>query len=254
MESADGTRLAVRRHGRGEPLVLVHGSAGGLDSWDPVLPFLTGHFETFRYARRGYPPSGVSLRPKTFADDVADLRAVISLAGGAAHVAGGSYGAIVGLHAAHSAGTTAGSHATQSGGIRALTVFEPPLFAAGAPDVLDRYRSALDSGDLLAANRIFAADVARFPFGIDTPADPGEAVGMLHDLEALAADGTGVARWSEITVPVRIVQGGDTWTPMPATMDALAAAIPRASRVILDGHAHFASHTAPGRFAEALRW
>src|SRR3954453_4223610 len=46
----DGTTLVVRRTGRGTPVVLVHGSAGGLDSWDPVLPFLDG-FEAW-----GYPP------------------------------------------------------------------------------------------------------------------------------------------------------------------------------------------------------
>ncbi|WP_239146017.1 alpha/beta fold hydrolase [Actinoplanes couchii] len=242
--SADGTRLAVRRDGRGDPLVLVHGSAGGLDSWDPVLPFLAGDLEIFRYARRGYPPSGDCPRAKTFADDVADLRAVVAAAGGSAHVAGGSYGATVGLHAALADGA----------GIRTLTVFEPPLFAAGNSDVLDRYRSALAAGDLLAANRIFAADVARFPFpGQLGAADPAEAGGMLHDLEALAADSTDVTRWAGIGVPVRIVSGGATWAPMPDTMDALAAALPKAARVILDGQSHFASHTAPDRFAEALR-
>src|SRR3954452_16940663 len=42
LAAPDGTALAVRRTGSGTPVVLVHGSAGGLDSWDPVLPFLDG--------------------------------------------------------------------------------------------------------------------------------------------------------------------------------------------------------------------
>ncbi|SDT44799.1 Pimeloyl-ACP methyl ester carboxylesterase [Actinoplanes derwentensis] len=243
MESADGTRLAVRRHGRGEPLVLVHGSAGGLDSWDPVLPLLTEEFQTWVYARRGYAPSDGCTRAKTFADDVADLRAVIMAAGGEARVVGGSYGATVGLHAALADGA----------GIRTLTVFEPPLFAAADTVALDRYRAALTGGDLLAANRIFAADVARFPMDVGAAA-PDEAAGMLHDLEALAADSADVARWAGIGVPVRIVQGATTWEPMPATMDALGVALPKASRVVLAGQSHFASHTAPQAFAEALRW
>lgn len=243
MESADGTRIAVRRTGRGEPIVLVHGSAGGLDSWDPVVPLLAGDFDVWVYARRGYPPSDGCARAKTFADDVADLRAVLGATGGPARVVGASYGATVGLHAAR----------TDPAGIRTLTVFEPPLFAAGLGGVLDRYRAALGDGDLLAANRIFAAEVARFPGEVGA-ADPAEAVGMLHDLEALAADDPDVTRWAGAGVPVRIVQGGDTWAPMPATMDALASALPHASRVVLAGQSHFATHTAPSLFAGALRW
>ncbi len=239
--SADGTRLAARRTGRGEPLVLVHGSAGGLDSFDPVVPLLTDAFEVWVYERRGYAPGAGE--PALFAGDVADLRAVLQRSG-PARVAGVSYGATVGLHAALESGA----------GIRTLTVFEPPLFAAGVVGALKRFRAALTAGDLLAANRIFAAEVARFPFADQLgPADPGETTGMLHDLEALAADGPDIDRWSGIRVPIRIVQGGDTWAPMPETMDALAAACPAAERVTLDGQSHFAAHTAPELFAAAIR-
>ena len=61
----DGTTLAVRRTGTGVPVVLVHGSAGGLESWDPVLPFLDG-FEVWVYTRRGYPPSGEVVADDSF--------------------------------------------------------------------------------------------------------------------------------------------------------------------------------------------
>jgi len=94
----DGTTLVVRRTGDGEPVVLVHGSAGSLDSWDPVLPFLAG-FEVWVHARRGYPPSRPA-RDKTFADDVADLGAVLAAVGEQPHLVGGSYGGTVALHAA----------------------------------------------------------------------------------------------------------------------------------------------------------
>jgi pimeloyl-ACP methyl ester carboxylesterase len=36
-------------------------------------------------------------------------------------------------------------------------------------------------------------------------------------------------------------------------MDALSAALPQADSVTLPGQSHFATHTAPGLFAEALR-
>ncbi len=248
--AADGTRLAVRRFGRGTPVVLVHGSAGGLDSFDPVVPLLRDRYEVWVHARRGYPPSDGCRHPKTYADDVADLRAVLAAARGSAHVVGASYGGTVALHAA----------LAEPAGIRSLTLFEPPLFAAGdelAP-VLDEYRALLDAGDLGTAARLFAARVARVPAAIldalgPTDPDPAEAVGCLHDLEAMTADSTDVRRWTGIEVPVLLIQGAQTWAPMPATMDALADALPKADRVVLHGQSHFATHTAPDMFAAAVR-
>jgi pimeloyl-ACP methyl ester carboxylesterase len=257
---ADRTRLTARRTGRGSPVVLVHGSSGGLDSWDPIVPLLADRFELWVYARRGYPPSDGCRSPKTYADDVADLQAVIAAAGGSAHVAGASYGATVALHAAH-----AGSEA-----IRSVALFEPPLFAAGATltPVLSAYRELLRAGDLAAATRLFAEKVARVPAALlaalsSADAAPksadeqataaAEAVGCLHDLEAIAADQTDVQRWAGIGVPVLLMQGGETWAPMPSTMDALAGALPKATRVTLPGQSHFATHTAPEPFAAVLR-
>jgi pimeloyl-ACP methyl ester carboxylesterase len=250
--SGDGTRLAVRQSGSGRPLVLVHPSAGGLDSFDPILPLLDGR-ELWAYARRGYAPSAGCPRPKTFADDVADLQAVVAAAGGRVEVLGASYGATVALHAARA----------DSSGIRSLVLFEPPLFAAGPAleDVLTRYRARLGEGAPAAAGRLFAAEVARVPVplldvltgsGDDTAADRAEAVGCLHDLEAMAADTRDLDRWADVSVPVLLVQGTATWAPMPATMDALAATLPRVTRAPLDGQAHFATHTAPELFARAV--
>ena len=256
--AADGTRLVARRTGRGAPVVLVHGSAGGLDSWDPVTPLLREDFELWVYARRGYAPSAGSGSPKTYADDVADLRAVLAAAGGSAHVLGGSYGATVALHAAGEVGT----------GIRSLALFEPPLFAAGRTltATLDRFRSLLETGAVAAATRLFAEEVSRVPASILNaladagPQDPAEhavaaaeAEGCLHDLEAMTADTADIRRWAHIDVPVLLLQGSDTWSPMPATMESLAEALPGAFRVVLAGQSHFASHTAPQLFADAVR-
>ena len=115
--SADGTRLAVRRFGHGVPVVMIHGSAGGLDSWSDVARLLAGEFEVWVYARRGYAHSGGVRGQKTFADDVADVAAVAAAVGGRPHLVGGSYGATTVLHAIR--GTAAR--------FRSAAVFEPPL-------------------------------------------------------------------------------------------------------------------------------
>lgn len=260
IRSADGTRLAVRVAGEGAPVLMVHGSAGGLDSWDPVAAFLTGEFEVWTYARRGYPPSGPCDGEKTFADDAADVRAVTDAAGGPVHLVGASYGATVALHALRS----------DPGRFRSAALFEPPLFSAGdelKPAVAE-YRVLLRSGRLAAASRLFTEKAARAPEAMLGPVDapepgPGteraaelvaEAAGCLHDLEAMAADAPGTGQWSSVSVPVLLMQGEQTWAPMPATMDALMAALPAtASRVVLEGQSHFATHNAPELFARTLR-
>jgi pimeloyl-ACP methyl ester carboxylesterase len=260
LTTVDGIRLAARRTGRGTPVVLVHGSAGGIDSWDPVLPLLADDFELWVYARRGYPPSGACHASKTFQDDVTDLRTVLAAAGGSAHLVGGSYGATVALHAA----------GADSTGIRSLALFEPPLYAAGAEPAaaLEPFAELLAAGDLAAANRLFAERVSRAPQSILAALDAAaaaprdaaqraaaaaEAVGCRHDLEALAADKPAVERWAHLAVPVLLMQGSDTWAPMPATMDALADVLPKVDRAVLAGQSHFATHTAPGLFADTLR-
>ncbi|SCL24324.1 alpha/beta fold hydrolase [Micromonospora inyonensis] len=257
IRSADGTRLVVRRVGAGDPVVLLHGSGGGLHSWAPVAERLAGSYELWMPARRGYGPSGVSPGRKSFKDDVADVVAVIEAVGQPVHLVGGSYGATLALHTA----------AAEPGRLRSLAVFEPPLYAAGESigPLLDRYRAAFERDD---AGEMFAVlnEVTRVPPPVvaafvaaagDRRPDPAEArraaIGWLHDLEALADDGTDPARWSSVTVPTLLMQGADTWEPMPTTMDALAAALPAVRRVIWPGQSHFATTSAPDLAADALR-
>ena len=122
-------------------------------------------------------------------------------------------------------------------------------------------RSCLDEDALAFATRLFAAEVARVPaplldalagFGDEATADRAEAVGCLHDLEAMAADTLDMERWANVTTPTLLVQGSETWQPMPATIDALAGSLPAARRAVLAGQAHFATHTAPALFARTV--
>jgi pimeloyl-ACP methyl ester carboxylesterase len=248
VRSSDGTRLTVRRLGAGIPVVLLHGSAGGLHSWQAVADQLADRYELWLVCRRGYAPSDVPAGPNSFPAEVADVHAVLDAVGAPAHLVGSSYGATLALHAAGVEG------------VRSLSLYEPPLFAAGprlAP-VLAAYRELLAAGDVARATLLFLREVARVPevllaaLGGAEP-DPVGAVGSLHDLEALAADDGEIGRWSEVSRPALILQGADTWEPMPATMDRLAAALPRAERVVWAGQAHFATSTAPGLVADTLR-
>lgn len=69
----------------------------------------------------------------------------------------------------------------------------------------------------------------------------------------MVADTADIRRWSDIRLPTLLMQGADSWPPLPQTMDALAAALPHAERVIFEGQMHFAAVTAPDLVADAIR-
>jgi len=258
--SADGLRLAVRTIGQGRPAVLLHGSFGGLDSWAPVVDRLADGVRCWLVARRGCAPSEVPPPGNTFGAEVADVAAVVAAAeqesGEPVHLVGASSGATLALHAARD-----GRGALAR--VASLCLVEPPLFAAGpalAP-VLADYRRLVEDGDLAAAAALFAEGVAQVPIGLPADLatsgpgafDPREAIGSLCDLEAMAADTLELGRWRKIEVPVLLMQGGDTWAPVPEALEALAAVLPTVERVVWPGQSHFVTATAPDLVADALR-
>ena len=274
----DGVRLVGRYAGAGEPVLFLHGSGGGLDSWAGIAERLADAYQVWLVARRGYGPSGQPPRPNRFADEVADVHRIVRhiaerrhtdpsgapSEGGAhpastpsergVHLVGGSYGASLALHTA----------LTAPDGLRSVALFEPPLFAAGPRIVplAQRYAAAFERGDTAALAAI-RTEVTRVPpeivaafAGAGQP-EPAEAyrsgLGWRHDLDALAADGTDLARWSGVRLPTLLLAGTDTWAPMPDTMRELAAVLPDVRFVELAGQSHFATMTAPEAVTDALR-
>ncbi|WEH33065.1 alpha/beta hydrolase [Streptomyces sp. AM 4-1-1] len=243
-ESFDGTAISWQQLGSGPPVVMVHGSGGGLHSWQPVAERLADRFELWTPARRGYAPSGAGRSPKCFTDEVGDLRTLIDKIGCPVHLVGMSYGATVALHAA-AAGLP----------VRSLVLWEPPLYAAGEKltPVLAEFEDLTAHGDRRRADRLLAEKVARVPaklldlmdaVGADDD-DPSDAPGWCRDLESMAADSVGVERWSAVTVPTLLMRGADTWEPMPATLDRLATALPHVTYVTFPGQMHFAPSLVP---------
>lgn len=257
ISSADGTEIAIRRIGSGHPVVMAHGSGGGLHSWATVADLLADEYELWLMARRGYGPSGVPATAKTFAGETADVLAVADAAGAPVHLVGASYGANLALHTAAAAPAR----------LRSLALFEPPLFAAGphVGPLLRRYRTAFGQGDHATATAVLN-ELTRVPASVvatlvaaagGREPDPAEAhrsgIGWLHDLEALAADTGDIGRWSSISVPTLVMRGAETWEPMPSTMNALVGVIPGVREVIWEGQSHFATMTAPALVADTLR-
>ena len=55
----DGTMIAYREVGNGEPLVFCHEFAGSMESWDLQVGYFSRRYRTITYNAKGYPPSDV---------------------------------------------------------------------------------------------------------------------------------------------------------------------------------------------------
>lgn len=130
LTSPDGTELVAEVTGSGPPVVFVHGSNGGVESWADIGARLTG-YQVVRYARRNHQPSGVGPAPNSFTVEADDLQTVLQSVG-RAHVVGGSYGATVALHTARA----------DADRIASLALFEPPILLSGAHlmPVIEQYQ------------------------------------------------------------------------------------------------------------------
>jgi len=138
--SKDGTSIAYERLGRGPAVIMV---TGGLDDGSENAPLareLAKHFTVYNYARRGRGDSGDTL-PYAVEREIEDIAALITSAGGKAHLYGVSSGGALVLEAAMAG--TAGDK---------LAVYEVPYDTAEATAEQQRaYVERLDA--LLAESR-----------------------------------------------------------------------------------------------------
>ena len=97
--SRDGTQVAFDRMGDGPPLIVVCGAMCDRALMRPTAEELANQFTVFNYDRRGRGDSG-DTQPYAIGREIEDLYALITEAGGNAHVYGHSSGAGLALHAA----------------------------------------------------------------------------------------------------------------------------------------------------------
>ena len=101
--AVNGAKLWVSETGTGIPVILIHGSLDGMDSFRRQLKELSAHYRVIRYARRHHPPSEVSAGSQEYTLDAhrEDLVALMNTLGiKMAHLVGSSYGGYVALAAA----------------------------------------------------------------------------------------------------------------------------------------------------------
>src|SRR6266700_3460806 len=258
--SADGTRITYRSLGEGEPLVVAPGGGAPAELYLPLAERLASTYRVVLLDRRGYGLSEPGPSPASFLQDGADIQAVLEAVGEPSYLFGHSAGALAALHGAR----------IQPRRIRRLALYEPPLtFAPNARPLLERFRRLRAEGNDLEALVAFMAATEAVPEeearGLLPTSEAAEvpairsrlsalAVGIEHDVEAVAGLSSDPGEWSDLTLPVLLLAGSESQEhPLRDSVRLLEKALPDARVAILQGQEHIAHVLAPDLLAGALR-
>jgi pimeloyl-ACP methyl ester carboxylesterase len=240
--SPDGTVIDYDRYGDGPAVVFIGGAATyrAIDeaTTQTARRLAAEGFTTVDYDRRGRGRSG-DTQPWALGREVEDLAALIKAVGAAAALYSNSSGADIALAAA-SAGA----------GVTALALYEPPFFAGRSFTThLAALRALLADGKNDEAMRYNLTSVIGLPAGVvdgmaQAPwwaAMVAAAPTLLYDHAAtheINLDPDWRGRWAKVTVPTIVCSGEQSFPGMAEAADAVAAALPNASRRILAGQGH----------------
>ena len=239
VESNDGTPIAYRVSGSGDPLLLVHGSATSSADWAFVGPFLEDRFALVTMDRRGRGKSGDG-PDHSMAREAEDVLTVIE-ATGAELLVGHSYGALCSILAAG-----------QADRLRRLVLYEPPI--AVSVDRLDGLAGLVAAGQLDAALEGFlraaGTDDGQFEA---IRASPAWRL-LLDAVPALPRELDACAAWRHprgpIDVPALFLHGAETRSRVYLDgLEDLQASFTDARRKLIPGQRHIAHVFAAREFA-----
>lgn len=240
--SPDGTVIDYDRYGEGPVVVFIGGAAAyrAIDesTSEAARRLAEEGFTAVDYDRRGRGRSG-DTHPWSLDREVEDVAALIKATGGAAALCSNSSGADIAL-AATSADV----------GVTALVLYEPPFFAGRSlTEQLAVLRSLVAEGKNEEAMRYNLTSVIGLPTGVvdgmaRTPSWApmvAAAPTLVYDHAAtheISVDPDWRRRWAGVTVPTLVCSGDQTFPGMPEAADAVAAALPNASRRTVPRQGH----------------
>lgn len=254
--SKDGTPIVYDRAGSGPTIILVDG-AGGNRAFGPnvtLAPLLAQHFTVITYDRRGRGDSGDN-SPYDISREIEDIDALIHAADGSAYLYGISSGGALALEAANRLST-----------VKKLALYEVPFIVDDSrPPVPMNYLAKLT--ELVASDRRGAAIKLFMRTGVGLPAIvvammqimPGwsRMKSIAHTLisdttfmvELQRGEPLPTERWSAVTMPTLIIDGGKSQLWVRNAMKSLANVLPNAKYRTLEGQTHIVK---PGALAPVL--
>ncbi|HYB42128.1 MAG TPA: alpha/beta fold hydrolase [Candidatus Methylomirabilis sp.] len=259
--SINGIRVYHEAAGKGAPLVLVHGFACGIRSWDPQARGLSRSRLVITYDVRGHGISEAPPEPTAYSQpaSVEDLRALLVHLGiRRAAVGGLSMGGNIALNFALAhpdmvtqlvvADTGAGSDDTADW---IATVHD---FA----ETLDR-RGMEAFADLACANPLFARYIAQGPSAerfIRSCLMTHRAHGIAHTAREVLAKRPPIyaleSRLRQLEVPTLLIVGEDD-APCVKVHRFMADCLRRSTHIVLRGRGHLTNLEAPAAFNAAIR-
>ncbi len=257
----NGVELSYEDTGKGDPLMLVHGSWVGQDTWDFVRPGLAESHRVVSYDRRGH---GQSERPAEQGprsgqeDDLAALIEALDCA--PAHVAANSFGGSIAL----------GLAARRPELFRTLIVHEPPLIATIADDpgleaLMDDFAAKrravderLEAGDFPGGARLFVEEIAIGP-GMWELVPEDQRQKLIANAPAYLADQQD-PEWASIdtagldgfSAPTLLTHGEQSPPWFAQIAAKLAATMRRAEWRKLPEAGHVPHLTNPGEYVETV--
>lgn len=253
----NGVALHYEITGQGEPLILIEGLGTATWLWWKQVPELSRHFRVIAYDLRG---SGWSDKPDEpysipmFADDLAGLMDALRIK--QAHVLGISLGGYVAQEFAIRypdkvkrlvlCSTTTNGPSTIPPNPEVIIALMTPV--AGKDDLRDRVALSLSPGYATA----HPSDVEKMiAWRLDNP-QPAYA----YNRQLMSAVGwTSEGRLGQITMPTLVLAGSEDRVVPPQNADVLAAGIPHAEKVILQGAGHLINVEQPEKFnKEVIRF
>jgi pimeloyl-ACP methyl ester carboxylesterase len=232
LTSADGTTIAYDRTGAGPAIVLIAGAFNDHTTLEPLAAALSGDFTVVTYDRRARGASG-DTRPWSIDREAEDLDALITEAGGSAHVFGFSSGAILALHAI-----------ARGSAVSRLVCYEPPYpFGEGnAADLPERLGALVDAGRPGDAVELFQTEAIGLPPEVVAQVRRSP---MFASLAAMAASvvydsaiTTGSAPPVSVTTPTLVVSGAQTWPKLARAAALTAAELPKGRHLEVPGGMH----------------
>ncbi len=240
--SADGTRVAYRTWGEGEPLLLVHGGGTSGADWLMVREFLRERFHVVVMDRRGRGASGD--HPDYAIDrEAEDILAVLDAIGGSLVVAH-SYGALCTIRAVQ-----------RTDRLRRLCLYEPPIRLDGRR--VAAFETLVHDGRPEDALWEFLSVIGTTPQQRNairaSPAWPD----LLDVVATLPRELRAIADWThpreEVPVQTLFLRGADTTARTYLdTFDDLRAAFPHSRLETLPDQQHVAHVFAPEAFARHI--